>query len=591
MPSIFPEANAGGLVIRDAAGNPTHPPGVERAYAPAPGFASSCLLTALPSDCTARIEPRQLNGVVSELTSLAECLDPNGPWDCTSSKNLCNAFTVWSGNTTSKAYVDAQDTALANSIATKVNKAGDTMSGALTLAADPTVAMQAATKKYVDDRVTAVTGGPFLPTGGGTMLGPIFMNNGNIDGPDIQFASLGHVSWNIDNYIGVLRFYNSSGTYVQIDPNTMHVHLLSPSSGPSNGALTVQGGLGVSGNINGGGNIKTGGAVQGGYVTAGASDVITRQVSISGDQAYVAFNSPAGVESWVMGKEVANADQFTLYHNNTLMLAMQTNGDTKLGSTTPSSLSTNGALVVSGGIGIGGSSTFGGYLTITKDSVGNFGAYIENKNNANNSTAALTLVNNVGGAGGTGYVFLSSSNFSQYGGAGILHLFNQGGGISFCAAGDVAGGVQSDRKLVWGAAGAYKPGGGPWGDSSDSRIKNVLGNYEHGLAEVLQLQPKLFTYKGNETAITVLPIPTEETAPYKSSPHYDAAISNTPYVGLIAQEIESIMPEMVTKDTCYINGEKVTDLRRLDTTALIFALVNSVKELTERIKLLEERSI
>jgi hypothetical protein len=68
---------------------------VQNAYAPAPGFATSCLITALPSDCTARIEPRQVNGIVSELTSLAECLDPNGPWNCASSLNLCTAFNTW----------------------------------------------------------------------------------------------------------------------------------------------------------------------------------------------------------------------------------------------------------------------------------------------------------------------------------------------------------------------------------------------------------------------------------------------------------------------------------------------------------------
>jgi hypothetical protein len=98
MPSIFPELTAGGLVIRDASGNPTNPPGVERAYVPAAGFVSSCTITALPSDCTARIEPRQLNGIVSELVSFAECLDPNGPWDCGSSNNLCNAFAVFASS-------------------------------------------------------------------------------------------------------------------------------------------------------------------------------------------------------------------------------------------------------------------------------------------------------------------------------------------------------------------------------------------------------------------------------------------------------------------------------------------------------------
>jgi hypothetical protein len=95
LPSIFPELTAGGLVVRDAAGNPTNPPAVERAYVPPAAYAITCLETALPSDCTARIEPRQLNAVVSELVALAECFDPNGPWDCNSLRNLCAAFQAW----------------------------------------------------------------------------------------------------------------------------------------------------------------------------------------------------------------------------------------------------------------------------------------------------------------------------------------------------------------------------------------------------------------------------------------------------------------------------------------------------------------
>lgn len=47
-----------------------------------------------------------------------------------------------------KQYVDTQD-------ATKVSKAGDTMTGFLTLNADPTATLHAATKQYVD---TAVSG-------------------------------------------------------------------------------------------------------------------------------------------------------------------------------------------------------------------------------------------------------------------------------------------------------------------------------------------------------------------------------------------------------------------------------------------------
>lgn len=96
MHGILPDpVTAGGLVYRDAAGNPTNPPNVQNAYSPAPAFLSTCELTALPADCTARIESKQINAIVSELLSFAECLDSNGPWDCTSLRNLCAAFNVW----------------------------------------------------------------------------------------------------------------------------------------------------------------------------------------------------------------------------------------------------------------------------------------------------------------------------------------------------------------------------------------------------------------------------------------------------------------------------------------------------------------
>lgn len=54
----------------------------------------------------------------------------------------------------------------------KVNKSGDTMTGPLVLSGDPTQAMEAATKQYVDQHGGGA-GGDFLPLSGGTMTGPI----------------------------------------------------------------------------------------------------------------------------------------------------------------------------------------------------------------------------------------------------------------------------------------------------------------------------------------------------------------------------------------------------------------------------------
>jgi hypothetical protein len=96
MTSIFPDdPQAGGLPVRDGAGNPAYPPEVENAYSPAPIFISTCPITALPSNCDARIEPKQINAIVSEILALAECWDANGPWDCAALANLCRAFQQW----------------------------------------------------------------------------------------------------------------------------------------------------------------------------------------------------------------------------------------------------------------------------------------------------------------------------------------------------------------------------------------------------------------------------------------------------------------------------------------------------------------
>ncbi|MFH1078445.1 MAG: hypothetical protein V1745_04185 [Patescibacteria group bacterium] len=62
-----------------------------------------------------------------------------------------------------KQYVD-------NLNAAKVSKAGDTMTGYLTLVGDPTVALQAATKQYVDNAVGATGGGDITGVTAGTGL-------------------------------------------------------------------------------------------------------------------------------------------------------------------------------------------------------------------------------------------------------------------------------------------------------------------------------------------------------------------------------------------------------------------------------------
>ena len=120
-----------------------------------------------------------------------------------------------------------------------------------------------------------------------------------------------------------------------------------------------------------------------------------------------------------------------------------------------------------------------------------------------------------------------------------------------------------------------QPGGGPWAATSDARTKTVLGDYEQGLDDVLTLRPIRYVYRGNDT--------TED----RTSPHAKVARDRTPFVGLVAQEIEAVFPGMVTKTPGIIDGRAVNDLRIVNTTELVFALVNAIKALAARVATLE----
>ena len=97
---------------------------------------------------------------------------------------------------------------------------------------------------------------------------------------------------------------------------------------------------------------------------------------------------------------------------------------------------------------------------------------------------------------------------------------------------------------------AAKTGGGSWSTLSDVRMKDLTGEYQKGLNEIMQLKPVTFTYKaGNPRELN----------------------SNEPQIGFVAQDVQKIFPEAVTecKDG-YLD---------FNIHAVNVALVNAVKEL------------
>lgn len=82
--------------------------------------------------------------------------------------------------------------------------------------------------------------------------------------------------------------------------------------------------------------------------------------------------------------------------------------------------------------------------------------------------------------------------------------------------------------------GAFKPGTSTWYAWSDARIKTVLGPYKGGLAEIRQIEPVEFVYKGNE-----------RTRKDGRSLNEEFARKRTKVVGYVADDIMKVMPETV----------------------------------------------
>jgi hypothetical protein len=134
---------------------------------------------------------------------------------------------------------------------------------------------------------------------------------------------------------------------------------------------------------------------------------------------------------------------------------------------------------------------------------------------------------------------------------------------------------------------AWKPNGGYWAAVSDARIKDVVEEYTTGLDAIIALRPVRFIYKGNDSPyappVSDVPLPNgrmpSSEAPYLATMHHDVAVQKKVFIGLVAQEAEVSMPELVASHEGWIDNEHVDDLRVMDMTPTTFALINAVKEL------------
>jgi hypothetical protein len=111
-----------------------------------------------------------------------------------------------------------------------------------------------------------------------------------------------------------------------------------------------------------------------------------------------------------------------------------------------------------------------------------------------------------------------------------------------------------------------KLGGGFWATFSDRRVKKDIRPYTRGLNEIKQINPVWYKYN--------------ELSGYKDT--------ENDYVGIIAQEMEHVLPNTVSEfdDS---NNSGISYKKQFNGSEVMWTLVNAVKELTQKIETLEAR--
>jgi len=471
-----------------------------------------------------------------------------------------------------RAYVDAGDAAVQAQVTGRVNRAGDTMTGTLVLAGPPAAANDAATKGYVDAMAGAGTG-IFLPLAGGAMTGPM-----TLAGPPT--APLNPVT---------LQFFNdqmsAAGLYpdapndgfaygrqsqawqrvVRLAGSTMTGPLILSTATPSaaleaapKGYVDAQVTAQIGSKVNRAGDTMTGPLVLAGDPTAALQAaprqyVDTRLIK-TGDTMTgpLTMNVAAGNFAWNVNasKAYATGNGQGLF---TSILDVKSNNGTDAHLRFLSAASTVNAEIVDVQSINSLVLRVGGGNTATLDSVGSLrlsgpanagGVYL-----GTGSDAAAMFIEVVGG---DFYIKANASYYFRYN-AGNIYWWTPagGGGGSYAFSADPAGNFYVRSQ-------AYKPGGGPWTDPSDARIKDRVADYTTGLDAIRALRPVSYHF---------LPATGRDT--------------ERQYIGLVAQDAEPVMPECVSQQAVTLGDLQLDDMRVLDTGPIVFALINAVRELAE----------
>lgn len=464
---------------------------------------------------------------------------------------------VWGDHV--NANSDQLDTLIWNLNQGMLPLAGGTMTGPLTLAADPTANLQAATKQYVDNKA-------FLPITGGTLTGSVALSPGVIGaGAKVAtlFAGL-NIALNQQGNIGFNAYQNASSQWVSI-------------AGGGVNYLTSNAGI-----------LSLWGANSS---TAG-STVIPTQIL----QASTLGITMAGGTDITLVRDPTNALHAATKQYADKMLPLT--GGTLSGALTVPSLTANGAVVF-------GATAMGGQCYVSADAnstVLNFqtnyalafrrsdglvyyaasgapGGMAFNCSPAGNFSVGgnLTATGAVQGVNiiGTNACFPSytqSNDFYMTGDASNLHLRWAGNWELYYqrSSGTMIYQRSGASWFNWRAGDAVTYNGianqggiGPYADYSDIRGKRDVEDASEGLEAVRLLRP-----------VSFIRLPRTDYLP--PPPRRE--------IGFVAQDLQKVMPEAVMP---FEDLDSDNPGLAIMTTPIVAALVNAVKELAARVETLE----
>ena len=205
----------------------------------------------------------------------------------------------------------------------------------------------------------------------------------------------------------------------------------------------------------------------------------------------------------------------------------------------------------SGILGLGVTpSAWGSSYKVLQGPAGYSGSYL---------TTVLEIGQNAFDASAGVYKYVNSAAASKYSQSGGAHSWSTApsGTAGNALSWTTSMGLDASGNLTISGATATKASGTTWSNPSDIRLKDNISNYSKGLAELMQINVKEWTYngKGNTT-------------------------EGMKGLGVIADEVMKVLPNTVDNYQVKLNvdDEDETDVKKFDATEITWLMLNSIKE-------------